>query len=341
MTNYIYDNQSEHVPIQLSRKRKFELDEDEPEILPNKIIPPGLPLTCTTKRGLLGIKHYHSRDDEIFFDEVPHLYYVKDPIRNTFTSKSVISVTKFYGLFTPKFDAEAKAESMSINTTNKEYKGKSKEQILATFKHKRDLGSHTHHMVELFYNEELDTMKEHIRKHKLETEYEYFQNFWKSECSFQIPYRTEMILFSIEENFILAGSSDIFFVNKNAMRANDRLPEEEHILYIDIYDIKRTEHFGGNRFFQKDMCLPPISHIPARNLYKYSLQTSAYKYMFEKMTNWRFNGRVYKRAKVTSMVLVLIHPKNKNFITYRCHDYTEHIKTCIEYYSKNKDKFQV
>jgi hypothetical protein len=284
------------------------------------------------------LNYYHPRDDDIFFDEIPHLYYVKDPLTGTFTNKNVISVTKFYSLFTPKFDAKAKAETMSQKTTNKEYKDKSTHEILAIFDHKRNLGSYTHHMTELFYNEELDSMNNHIKHHKLDKEYEYFQNFWKSESSFQTPYRTEMILYSIEETFILAGSSDLFFVNKHAMRKNDRLPEEEHILYLDIYDIKRTEHFNNNRFFQKDMCLPPISHIPARNLHKYSLQTSAYKYMVEKMTNWRFNGRIYKTVKVNSIALVLIHPKNKNFITYKCHDYTGHIKTCIEYYNKNKDK---
>jgi hypothetical protein len=332
--NYVYDQKSQQIPIKLSRKRKFEIDNDEPEILPNKIIPPGVPLTCTIKRGLLGVKHYHPQDDDIFFDEKPHLYYVRDPKTNTFTNENVISVTKFYGLFTPKFDSRSKAESMSKKTSNAEYKDMTTDQILATFDHKRNLGSFTHHMAELFYNEEIQAMHEHIKKHKIETEYTFFQNYWKSESSFQIPYRTEMVLYSIEEKFILTGSADIFFVNKHAMRANDKLPEEEHVLYIDIYDIKRTEHFGSNRFYQKDMCLPPISHIPARKLYMYSLQTSAYKYMVEKKPNWRFNGRIYKTVKVSSMALLLIHPKNKNFIVYKCFDYTNQIKTCIDHYNK-------
>jgi hypothetical protein len=137
--NYVYDQKSQQIPIKLSRKRKFEIDNDEPEILPNKIIPPGVPLTCTIKRGLLGVKHYHPQDDDIFFDEKPHLYYVRDPKTNTFTNENVISVTKFYGLFTPKFDSRSKAESMSKKTSNAEYKDMTTDQILATFDHKRNL----------------------------------------------------------------------------------------------------------------------------------------------------------------------------------------------------------
>ncbi len=96
----------------------------------------------------------HTRDQNIVFDEKPHIYYVNG------SSENIMSVTTFIHDFFPKFDADLIITKMmnSQRWEQSKYYGMTREEILESWEDNRNLaanaGTMMHRDIELFFNDE-------------------------------------------------------------------------------------------------------------------------------------------------------------------------------------------
>ena len=227
---------------------------------------------------LLEERNKHLRDNDITFDEGPHIYTIKG-------DSSFTSVTTWVHQHFAKFDSDKIIKNMmsSRNWTKSKYYGKTADEIKADWdKNKNeaaDAGTKMHFDIECFYNECYKNDNDSI-------EFNYFKNFQEEVGSKMTPYRTEWMVY--HEEYRLAGSIDMIFENPDGT--------------LQIYDWKRCKEIKKINAWDKYAITPELDHLPDTNYWHYSLQLNTYKRILEQKYG----------KKVTDMYLVCLHPNNSN-----------------------------
>jgi hypothetical protein len=254
----------------------------------------------------LSFKNKHKRDDGIVFDEPTHVYTVNG------SSKGIISCTKFLHEFFPHFDADKVIDGMIKRGLKGDYVGMTKEQIKAKWNANgaaaSGLGTAMHLAIEQF----LHGHPELIEPSVLQTaEWRYFQNFWADVSSDLVPYRSEWEVWS--EEYKLAGSIDMIFYRKS---------DDSYV----IYDWKRSKEIKMENKWGTGF--GPVEHLPDANYWHYTLQLNVYRWFLE----------TYYGLKISDMYIVIMHPDNKNYKSYRLNHLEEEVqgmlacrKAAIEY----------
>ena len=223
-------------------------------------------------------KHKHPRDDNISFDEGPHIYTING-------DSSFTSVTTWVHQHFEKFNADKVIENMmkSKNWGNNKYSKKTPDEIKAEWdKNKNDAataGTNMHYDIECFYNNCYKNTNNSV-------EFSYFMNFENDIGSKMKPYRTEWMVY--HEEYRLAGSIDMIYENPDGS--------------LQIYDWKRCKEIKKVNAWNKYSITPKLEHLPDTNFWHYSLQLNTYKKIIEEK---------YGKT-VTNMYLVCLHPNNHN-----------------------------
>jgi hypothetical protein len=226
---------------------------------------------------MLALKNHHPRDDDISFEEGPHIYTVLGD-RGGYTS-----VTTWNHRHFTSFDADDVLNKIFAgrNIHNPEYKyyGMTREEIKKIWDTTRDSasgsGTKMHYDIECYYNG-LSVNNDSI-------EYGYFRRFLVDFPDL-IPYRTEWMIYY--EELKLSGSVDMIFENPDGT--------------LQIYDWKRCKEIRHEAEFGKYAITPCISHLPDTNFWHYALQLNTYKRIIEDK---------YGKT-VTALYLVCMHPDN-------------------------------
>ena len=238
---------------------------------------------------LLALKNPHPRDANIHFEEGPHIYTI-----NGNKDKKYTSVTTWNHSHFAEFDADLIISKMRLDKPTNKYFGQTPEQIKAGWDKVRDeaaeAGTKMHYAIECYYNA---PEKHHTPEFIIPSspELTYFQNFvtyFQEKFPHYKPYRTEWMIYY--EELQLAGSIDMVFEN-----------ELDGSLFI--YDWKRAKEIKKQSAFMNFALTDCISHLPDTNYWHYALQLNTYKAILEEK---------YAK-KVTDLVLVILHPNQKNY----------------------------
>ena len=223
----------------------------------------------------LSNKNAHERDDNISFEEGPHIYTVCGD-RGGYTSVTTWNHSHFSA-----FDADGAIEkimkSRRKNDPSYKYYGMNEAAIKQMWEDKRDsaacAGTNMHNDIEYFYNKEPVTNDS--------VEFQYFKNFLKDFPDLK-PYRTEWMVYY--EELKMSGSIDMLFQN-----------EKGEFL---IYDWKRCNEIPHECPYGKFAVTPCISHLPDTKFWHYALQLNIYKMFLEHKYD----------KKVVGMFLICLHP---------------------------------
>lgn len=246
----------------------------------------------------LALKHPHSRDASIIFDEIPHIYTINGSTDN-------VSVTTWCHSHFEPFNAEKIIQRMMSkpNWSNNKYFGKTAAEISAGWKEQGKIaaceGTNMHKMIEDYY--QLGEFKEPITCS--DAEINMFKAFVNKNEHLK-PYRAEWMIW--DDELRLAGSIDMVFQKPNGD--------------LVIYDWKRCKNINKapfNNLFSKTPC---ISHIPDSNYWHYSLQLNTYKGILERNYG----------IKISSMALVQLHPMQSNYKIISVPDLSHEIAELFE-----------
>jgi ATP-dependent exoDNAse (exonuclease V) beta subunit len=238
----------------------------------------------------LAKKNPHIRDNDISFEEGPHIYTIKGE-RNTHTS-----VTTWVHSFFPKFDADEaiRKKRKSKNWIKDPLYGKTDKEIKAVWEANRDdaatKGTKMHYDIECFYNEQPSKENDSI-------EYKHFLKF-AADYAHLKPYRTEWMVF--HEEMKLAGSIDMVFENPDGT--------------LQIFDWKRCKELRFVNTWQQ--AIPScLGHLDDTNYSHYSLQLNIYKVILEQKYD----------KKITGLFLVVLHPNNESYKVVEVRDLQEDV----------------
>lgn len=231
---------------------------------------------------MLAEKNAHPRDENISFEEGPHIYTVCGE-RGTYKSVTTWNHSHF-----AHFDSSGTIDnilkSRKMQDPTYKYYGLTKEEILAMWDSKRDssaaAGTQMHFDIESYYNG-ADVTNDSV-------EFQYFRQFVNDFPELK-PYRTEWMIYY--EEMKISGSVDMIFENPDGT--------------LQIYDWKRCQEIQNENGFGKYAITSCISHLPDTNFWHYALQLNVYKTILEKKYG----------KKVTGLYLVCLHPDNvyKNY----------------------------
>jgi hypothetical protein len=262
---------------------------------------------------LLEQKNPHERDANITFEPVAHKYTICGG------KHSFISVTTWLHSHFEPFDADAIVTRMmtSPKWTSSPYYGQTREEIKAGWDKNRDeaaqAGTDLHYEIEYYYNrgdtpqppiaEPTPAISSAIVEDKIvggdapkpptasgiaASAIAYFMNYVHTHAATFVPYRTEWMVY--DEEVRIAGSIDMVYED----------PVGDGSLMI--YDWKRAKEIKKTDGFNKFSTTECINHLPDTNFWHYALQLNIYKAIIE---------RNYGK-KVTTLMLVGLHPNNKN-----------------------------
>jgi len=227
----------------------------------------------------LAVLNHHLRDNDITFEEGPHIYTVLGE-RGTYTS-----VTTWNHQHFDHFDAETVLNnimnSKKRNDPTYKYYGMTREEIKTLWENNgasaSSAGTNMHYDIECYFNQ-MNVSNDSV-------EFNYFLNFVKDFPQLK-AYRTEWMIY--HEELKLSGSIDMVFENPDGT--------------LQIYDWKRCKeivHDTDSRF-PKYSTTPCISHFPDTNFWHYALQLNIYKMILESKYD----------KQITDLYLVCIHPDN-------------------------------
>jgi ATP-dependent exoDNAse (exonuclease V) beta subunit len=237
-------------------------------------------------------KNPHPRDDNITFDEGPHIYTIRSMDMNTqqyIYDSGFTSVTTWNHSHFPHFNADKIIDKMmnSKNWTSSKYYGKTREEIKEGWEINRNsaanAGTKMHYDIECYYN--------NIIPDNDSIEYQYFKNFEKERTKpggfgeKWKPYRTEWMIY--DEELKLSGSVDMLYEDENGV--------------LKIFDWKRSKEIKKTNHWES-ATTECIDHLPNSNYWHYSLQLNTYKAIIERKYN----------KKVDMLYLVCLHPDNEN-----------------------------
>ena len=227
----------------------------------------------------------HTRDDQIVFDEAPHIYYINGKPAKT-------SVTTLVHEYFPKFDADAIIDSMMNSqwwykskyyqqgVPNDTRKDEIKEMWRQTGNEACTHGTYMHKTIEEYYNHQ-------PLSHPDTDEFNMFLEFANDHQHQLAAYRTEWEVFM--EELDLAGSIDMVFEN-----VGDGT--------YSIYDWKRTKEIKLKNDY-KSRGMSVMEGYDDCNYVHYSLQLNIYKYILESKYG----------MTIRDMYLVCMHPTYKKY----------------------------
>lgn len=248
---------------------------------------------------MLSIINKHVRDESIFFDEEPHIYYVNGCSDN-------ISATTLIHKYFSKFDPDLAIQKMQKgkNWMNSQYYGMTPEEIKKMWKDNgieaSTQGTHMHKSIENYWNG--------LPYENESEEFKMFLNF-RNDNQNLVPYRTEWEVY--QEDYGICGSIDGVFINEDDT--------------LDIADWKRTKNIETKPKFPKKG-LKPVSHLYDTNFWHYSLQLNLYKFILESKY-----GKTIK-----NMYLVCLHPINSDYLVYPIDNLQKEIKDILNHHLQNK-----
>jgi len=232
----------------------------------------------------------HPRDDNITFDEGPHIYTIRIERYGGYDYDSgYTSVTTWNHSHFPHFNEDKIINKMmnSPKWSQNKYYGKTKQEIKEIWEKNRreaaEAGTLMHYDIECFYNNNPPENNS--------IEYQYFQNFEKERTKVGgfgekwKPYRTEWMVY--DEVLRLSGSIDMIYEDENGI--------------LKIFDWKRSKEIKKTNPWE-NATTECINHLPNSNYWHYSLQLNTYKAILE---------RNYGK-QVDTLCLVCLHPENKN-----------------------------
>lgn len=239
-------------------------------------------------KNILKTKNQHVRDNNIYFIDEGHKYFIKN-------KQYDLSVTGFVHSFFPKFKADdiISKMMMSRNWKNSKYFGMEVQEIKESWdengKQAAALGTALHKSIEEFYNNNPNPMDT--------TEYKYFEKFQIDHKNLK-PFRTEWEIY--DEELKLAGSIDMVFV--------DELGK------YHLYDWKRSKQIKENNQYEEGYF--PLSHLPNANYWQYSLQLNIYKQILEKNYD----------IKINDLYIVQFHPEQDQYNKIKCVELDSEVK---------------
>ena len=274
-------------------------------------------------------KNPHPRDLNITFEPVAHKYTIHDAgvyagVYATTYNAPYISVTTWLNSHFAHFDADAIITRMmaSKKWPSSQYYGKTREEIKLGWETSRDeaaaAGTALHDEIEVFYNggaapcpvDSFAENSESVLVPPTASGIAHFMNYIKTHAAHFVPYRTEWMVY--DEDVRIAGSIDMVYLDPAA--ADDGT--------VMIYDWKRTKEIKKTDGFDKYSTTECINHLPDTNFWHYALQLNIYKAIIE---------RNYGK-KVTTMMLVCLHPNNKNgdYLLFKVPDLQTEIRDLFE-----------
>jgi len=216
----------------------------------------------------------------------------------------------------------------SSKWTASPYYGKTREEIKLGWDKNRDeaalAGTNLHYEIEMFYGAialavagkgavppaiaEDKIVGGDATKPPTASGIAYFMNYVTTHAAHFIPYRTEWMVY--DEEVRIAGSIDMVY--------EDPIGDGS----LMIYDWKRTKEIKKTDGFNKFSTTECINHLPDTNFWHYALQLNIYKAIIE---------RNYGK-KVTTLMLVCLHPNNKNndYLLFKVPDLHEEIRDLFE-----------
>ena len=225
----------------------------------------------------LSTENAHKRDEDIVFDEGPHIYTICGDAK-------YMSVTTFNHSHFEKFDSSKIIDGMmkSQKWSQSPYYGMSKEEIQQQWalngQQASKAGTKMHYDIECYYNgNEVSNDS---------TEFQYFRRFIQDFPDL-VPYRTEWMIYDAE--FRLAGSIDMIFQNSDGT--------------LEIYDWKRCKDIQKVNTWNKFSHNPLIEYIPDTNYWHYSLQLNTYQFILERNYGVSIKG----------LYLVCLHPNKDSY----------------------------
>lgn len=248
---------------------------------------------------MLSEKNKHIFDSRIRFQDEGHKYWLDDD------DKDVISVTTYLKQFF-EFNSDKVINniinSSKYNDPDYKYYNMSAEEIKKQWTNKGETaskyGKDFHLDIEKYYN--------NIPFQNNSQEFKYFLNFYEEHKDIEI-YRTEWLVYI--DILKITGSIDAVFKNKDGT--------------ISIYDWKRSEEIKYESY-NNECCNYPLDNVLKCNYFQYSLQLNFYREILE---------RFYKH-KVKDMFLIILHPKNDNYIKIEVKRMEKEIELILDYRKK-------
>jgi CRISPR/Cas system-associated exonuclease Cas4 (RecB family) len=244
----------------------------------------------------LALLNAHPRDENISFEEGPHIYTVCGE-RGTYKSVTTWNHSHF-----SHFDADKIIDNMlasgKMSDPKHKYYGMTKKEI-------KDLwakngaaasgsGTKMHQDIEYYYNG--------MTPDNDSIEYTYFLNFAKDHANLR-PYRTEWMVYY--EELMISGSIDMVFRRKSDGK-------------FVIYDWKRSKEIKSDNQYKKG--LAPLNHLPDTNYWHYTMQLNVYKWILE----------TYYGLDVADLYLVILHPNQSSYQRMRLNIMTDEVEDMIE-----------
>ena len=128
---------------------------------------------------------------------------------------------------------------------------------------------------------------------------------------------TEQVVYSTEHK--IAGTSDLIIDNDNS---------------FSIVDFKTNKQIKYTNIYQDKNLLPPVSHLPNSEFFKYSLQLSFYAYFYNLKTSKHIDRLCFywlKRKNTSSY-----EDLNKfEWIRFNTPYLKEEVESCIKYAKKS------
>lgn len=200
-------------------------------------------------------------DDKFKFIDEDHTYWYGD--------EQLMSVTRFIGRFSPKFDsgywAEKKAKEKGVPVT----------EILEDWdnkaKHACDLGTEVHEWIEYFLNKE---KPKPISTEEVKERIEKFARIYKSRLHKLQPVKQEFQVFS--RKWKLAGTIDALFHLDGK---------------VIVGDWKTNKKFTTDKDYSYNQkLLYPFEDLDNNNLNKYSIQLSLYRLILQEEAGYKTHG---------------------------------------------------
>lgn len=246
----------------------------------------------------LAAKNPHPLDETIRFKEDTHTYWVSF-VTGQFMTEHVLSISGFLKSYFPHFDADKVLAGMRKKNTK--YAGMTNQQIKALWekngKTASEIGTRFHFLLECYFN---GMSLEKYRKYRV---IQYFFD-WKHQhvdALGLVPFRTEQRM-RTGINLRLTGTADALFV----------CPKQDFstgVLNLVMYDWKFSKEIKRDNRYQNGHGV--CSDLDNCNYNHYLLQQNCYKWILEKFyTNWKFDGKIWPRVRVTKMALVVLHDTN-------------------------------
>lgn len=212
-------------------------------------------------------------DKDIVYDDVSHSYGLRSRPGKPFRSVTSITSQRM-----PPFNASVISARLAQSNRGK-YKGKSAEEIQASWKSLATMGTALHAEIELYYNGGPAPSHAGFRS----------AASILSDVLGLEPWRSELKMASGRTG--VAGTADMIFKKRGQPVSQG----------VTIVDWKRTDEAPDTCKY--DQCRRELAHLPAGKFWKFALQLNLYSHLLYDTCN----------VVASDMLLVLLHPSSSSF----------------------------